>query len=168
MNGLSGIPFGNHFLRNLLTEYSPKILDVLEEQNIRHYIEKLLIGFKHPYSLIKSGSQAKGTAIKFSSDLDYLLSIDDDNYTLEDLYEYSYEYFKWRSSNSYSCPYFIFGSPRRQNVSIGITISGGYGRQPYEIDITPARKHPGHTNDHSIPFTFPKKKLGGKQIFKNI
>ena len=73
----------------------------------------------------KSGSRAKGTAIKGSSDMDMFLSITDRNNedTLENYYNEIYDFL-------YNKGYKV----RKQNVSIGIKYYG------YDIDIVPAKK----------------------------
>ena len=73
----------------------------------------------------KSGSRAKGTAIKGSSDMDMFLSITDRNNedTLQNYYNEIYDFLK---NKGYKV--------RKQNVSIGIQYYG------YDIDIVPAKK----------------------------
>jgi hypothetical protein len=85
-----------------------------------------------------SGSRAKGTAISLASDMDYLVSLTNGcnqshgglEYTFNELYQYL-------KNKGYQ-------NVRKQNVSSRITLYG------LEIDITPATKQPGNTNDHSI------------------
>lgn len=81
-----------------------------------------------------SGSRAKGTAISLSSDLDLFISLksDTDN-TLKEIFESLNYHFIGRGFKT-----------REQNVSIGVTIAGK------RVDLVPAKKRPGHTNDHSI------------------
>lgn len=73
----------------------------------------------------QSGSRAKGTAIKGSSDLDMFLSITDreNEDTLKEYYNGLYDYLK---RNGYNV--------RKQNVSIGLKYKG------MEIDLVPAKK----------------------------
>ncbi len=81
-----------------------------------------------------SGSRAKGTAIKLSSDIDLFISLKSDTQgNLKDIYNSLYNHFY---SKGIPC--------RRQNVSIGIDYQG------HSIDLVPARKHKGNTNDHSL------------------
>lgn len=91
-----------------------------------------------------SGSIEKGTAISISADYDLLLSISwgqtllSQPYpepTLEKLYTSLYDFLSKKNPSFY---------PRRQNVSIRIYTNG------FKIDLTPARKISGNTNDHSI------------------
>ncbi len=81
-----------------------------------------------------SGSRAKGTAIKGSSDVDLLISLKSStNNTLLEIYESLYNYLHERN-------YTI----RKQNVSLGVNYNG------YNIDLVPAKKQEGNTNDHSL------------------
>ena len=75
----------------------------------------------------KSGSKAKGDAIKGKSDIDIFVSIEDSNnlYKVKDYYDDLYKYLKEHLRNN---------EVRRQNVSIGITYAG------CSIDITPGKK----------------------------
>ena len=89
-------------------------------------------------SILDSGSRAKGTAISLASDVDYMVSLTNGcnqntgglEFTFNQLYQYLID-------NGYQ-------NVRKQNVSSRITLNN------LEIDITPATKHPGNTNDHSI------------------
>lgn len=79
----------------------------------------------------KSGSRAKGTAIKGKSDIDIFVSITDRNgqYAIKDLYNNLYDFL--RKELAATIPM------RKQNVSIGIDYAG------CSIDITPAKKYNG-------------------------
>lgn len=79
----------------------------------------------------KSGSRAKGTAIKGKSDIDIFVSITDKNgqYSIKDLYNNLYDYLRGQLATSISM--------RKQNVSIGIEYAG------CSIDITPAKRYNG-------------------------
>lgn len=87
---------------------------------------------------LDSGSRAKGTAISLASDVDYLVSLSNGcnqnngglEYTFNQLYQHLID-------SGYQ-------NVRKQNVSSRITLNS------LEIDITPATKQPGNTNDHSI------------------
>lgn len=81
-----------------------------------------------------SGSRAKGTAIKLSSDIDLFISLKSDTTnSLEEIYTSLYDTMITKKINA-----------RKQNVSIGIK-SGNHS-----IDLVPGRKHVGNTNDHSL------------------
>jgi len=82
--------------------------------------------------LFPSGSYAKGTAVRGSTDIDLFLSFRADTQgTLNDLYE---SVFSFASRQGWS--------PRRQNVSIGINFYGT------KIDLVPGRIQPGYQNYH--------------------
>jgi len=86
-------------------------------------------------NLLYSGSRAKGTAISLASDVDYLVSLTSDcnenSGGLKSIYDSLYT----ELNSKYS-------SVSKQNVSVRINLNG------LEVDITPARKQTGNTNDH--------------------
>ncbi len=84
--------------------------------------------------IIKSGSSAKGTAIKNVSDIDLFISLKSD--TVEALKEI------YNSLDSYIKSKGII--TKRQNVSIKIRYFG------LAIDLVPGKKQPGYQNYHSI------------------
>jgi len=85
--------------------------------------------------ILISGSRAKGTAISLASDIDYLVSLtsncNENCGGLESIYESLYDKLK----NS-------FNGVRKQNVSVRLNLNG------LMVDVTPARKQTGNTNDH--------------------
>ncbi|MEJ8568852.1 hypothetical protein [Elongatibacter sediminis] len=81
-----------------------------------------------------SGSFAKETTNSLSTDVDLFISLKSSTKeTLKEVYESLY---KWARSNGWS--------PIRQNVSIGITLSG------MKIDLVPGKKQTGYQNVHSL------------------
>lgn len=88
--------------------------------------------------ILNSGSRAKGTAIALASDVDYLVSLSNGcnqnngglEYTFNQLYQHLID-------KGYQ-------NVRKQNASCRVTLNS------LEVDITPATKQPGYTNDHSI------------------
>lgn len=85
-----------------------------------------------------SGSYAKGTAVAGSADADIFISLSQSvlcgsTPTLEKLYNSLAAYFQ---ANGYIT--------KLQNVSIGIEHAG------IHVDLVPAVKHTGNTNDHSL------------------
>jgi len=81
-----------------------------------------------------SGSYAKGTTVRGSADVDLFISLSPNtSETLRDIYNGLATFVQSRGY-----------SPRRQNVSLGITYQG------IKIDLVPAKKHWGHTNDHIL------------------
>jgi len=85
-------------------------------------------------SVTRSGSFAKGTTIKGDSDLDLLVSLRSDAPgTMAELYRSLEQFVSTRG-------YVV----RQQNVSIRVASCG------LTVDITPARRHPGLGNDHTL------------------
>ena len=85
-----------------------------------------------------SGSYAKDTAVAGSADIDLLVSLRSDVLTgntpnLSTLY---HSLNRWLVNAGYVT--------RLQNVSIGLSLPG------IKVDLVPAVKHPGNTNDHSV------------------
>ncbi len=129
----------------MLTEYLRDLLS--RKQNNSNYTKNELDTYTKLYGLInqwkqnynnnathiifvemeKSGSRAKGDAIKGKSDIDIFVSIDDkDNaYTVKDYYESLYTFLKSKLPKE---------SMRKQNVSIGISYAG------CSVDITPGKR----------------------------
>ena len=84
--------------------------------------------------LIKSGSSAKGTAVRGTSDIDLFISLKaDTTNSLKDIYNMLDSRLKGNGI-----------ATRRQNVSIGITYNG------LEIDLVPGKIQSGYANYHSI------------------
>jgi len=85
--------------------------------------------------ILDSGSRAKGTAISLASDVDFLVSLTSDcnenSGGLKSIYDSLYDKLNANYKNV-----------RKQNVSVKINLNG------LEVDVTPARKQPGNTNDH--------------------
>ena len=89
---------------------------------------------KYLIEITFSGSYAKGTGVRGSTDVDIFISLDPQTPgTLKELYDGLYSFL---DSNRLS--------PRRQNVSVGLNYSG------VSIDLLPARKQAGNTKDHSL------------------
>lgn len=84
-----------------------------------------------------SGSRAKGTAISLASDVDFLVSLksgcNENNGGLKGIYDSLYN----KLNTSYR-------NVRKQNVSVRINLND------LEVDVTPARKQTGNTNDHNL------------------
>ena len=84
--------------------------------------------------VILSGSRAKGTAIKLSSDMDIFISLSSSNTSsLETIFNSLFDYF---NVPGLSC--------RKQNVSVGVTYNG------HNIDLVPGRRQNQYGNDHSL------------------
>jgi hypothetical protein len=81
-----------------------------------------------------SGSYAKGTGIKGSTDLDLFISLDPSTpHTLKQIYDGLHSFLDKQGL-----------APRAQNVSIAVKFLG------LSVDLVPGRKQPGNTNDHSL------------------
>lgn len=128
---------GNEYLNQILYKYRARDLTshiaqivalklVLKEWAGSCFIETL-----------DSGSRAKGTAIHLASDVDYLVSLTSScNETtggLRSIYDSLYKKLKD-----------VYPIVRKQNVSFRILLGG------LEVDITPARKQIGNTNNHRL------------------
>ena len=88
----------------------------------------------HLNEVLFSGSYAKGTGIKGGTDVDLFISLNSNTpETLKEVYNKLYTYL---STKGYR--------PRYQNVSIGLNHLG------CSVDLVPAKKQSGNTNDHSI------------------
>ncbi len=128
----------NMYLESIINKYSARNLNsyllqiAMLKSGLKTWADGCFIEIKD------SGSRAKGTALSLASDVDYLISLSSDCDTnngggLKGIYE---------SLGSYLTA--NYSSVRKQNVSFRIKLSD------LEVDITPARKQSGNTNDHSI------------------
>lgn len=81
-----------------------------------------------------SGSYAKETGVRGTSDVDVFISLKSDTTsTLKEIYE---KLVSLAQGNGWS--------PRRQNVSVGVTVNGTQG------DLVPGKVQPGYQNYHSL------------------
>ncbi|MCM1438526.1 MAG: nucleotidyltransferase domain-containing protein [Roseburia sp.] len=145
------------YLRELLNRKQNNYSYSQNEERAYQYIANLINQWKQSVNqgliyaskyisieMQRSGSRAKGDAIKGKSDIDIFISITDPNNqkTVKDYYEELYSFLK---------PKFATNCLRKQNVSIGISYAG------CSIDITPGKRINQHTvingrsyNDHYI------------------
>jgi len=92
-------------------------------------------GGKYIRSVEPSGSFAKGTAVRSGTDIDLFVSLRADTpETLEQIYN---SLLSTLSSAGFQ--------PRRQDVSVGLRISGAW-----DVDVVPARHQGNAGNDHSL------------------
>lgn len=127
----------NEYLYRLLRTYSARDLS-LYSLEIASLKSKLKDWAQSCYlSVENSGSYAKGTSISLSSDIDILVSLTNNCHRDDGGLRKCYE-----SLEIYLRKY--YSSVRSQNVSIRIKLN------ELEVDVTPARKLIGNTNDHSI------------------
>lgn len=123
------------YLQTILNKYAARSLDghLLQIMMLKNDLKKWA-GDCY-LNILDSGSRAKGTAISLASDVDYLISLDstcnENNGGLKGIYDSLHEFLKGK-----------YNPVRKQNVSFRIKFNG------LEIDITPARKQTGNTNDH--------------------
>jgi hypothetical protein len=125
----------NIYLQTILNKYAPRSIDsytlniLLLKADIQKWASTCFV------SVLNSGSRAKGTAISLASDVDYLISLTSDcnanNGGLKSIYDGLYNHLKLK-----------YNPVRKQNVSFRIKMG------VLEVDITPARKQSGNTNDH--------------------
>lgn len=88
----------------------------------------------HLFGVYPAGSVAKGTAISGTSDVDILISVKETAVeTLQQVYE---KLFNRLTTDGFA--------PRRQNVSLGVTING------WKVDIVPAKKQSALNTVHSL------------------
>ena len=132
----------NKYLLNIVTKYSPAQINYSDPAYIQ--LLQTLEGWAHTCFIEckLSGSIAKGTAISLSSDLDLMISLTNGCKSgLKEIYESLYD--KLRA---------CYQQVRKQNVSVRVIFAGGNLLLPnkLEIDITPARKCKGNTNEHII------------------
>lgn len=124
-------------LQQVLTKYQARSLDghLFPIMMLKNDLKKWAAGCY--LNILDSGSRAKGTAISLASDVDYLISLDstcnENNGGLKGIYDSLHHFLLGK-----------FNPIRKQNVSFRINLNG------LEIDITPARKQAGNTNDHSL------------------
>jgi len=125
----------NMYLQTILNKYAPRSLDsytlniLLLKVDLQKWASTCFI------STLNSGSRAKGTAISIASDVDYLISLTSDcnanSGGLKSIYDGLHNHLKGK-----------YNPVKKQNVSFRIKIGD------LEVDITPARKQSGNTNDH--------------------
>lgn len=128
----------DEYLNNLLIKKSNNNGYTQNEERAYSYMYDLINRWKQSFNntyywnniqieMQKSGSKAKGDAIKGKSDIDIFVSITDRNntYSVKDYYENLYNFLK---------PHFNNENIRKQNVSIGVTYAG------CSIDITPGKR----------------------------
>lgn len=115
----------DEYLNNLLEQKSNHYTYTPNEERAYSYLYDLINRWKQHFNnnvtsgyyidieMEKSGSKAKGDAIKGKSDIDIFVSITDKNniYTVKDYYKDLFNFLK---------PYFVNNTIRKQNVSINI------------------------------------------------
>lgn len=113
-------------------ELKPSLLAALAKSTIVPSLEEWANGNQN--RIVYTGSLAKGTGVSGTTDLDIFISLKTTTpHTLEDVYE---RLFRWSNSRGWT--------PRRQNVSIGITCLG------VSIDLVPGKLQDGYVYYHSL------------------
>lgn len=132
------------YLLRILDKYRPRSLKdyAYQVSQLKSILQKWAAGCY--VGIYDSGSRAKGTAISIASDVDFLVSLtsncNENNGGLKAIYESLHSELNGHYPNA-----------RKQNVSIRIDLPGTtLLADSLEVDITPARKWPGNTNDHSL------------------
>ena len=128
----------NEYLNDLLRKKSNNNGYTRNEEIVYIYMSDIINRWKQQFNknyfldpievkMQKSGSKAKGDAIKGKSDIDIFVSITDrnNNRTVKEYYDDLYNFLS---------PNFSRESIRKQNVSIGVTYAG------CSIDITPGKR----------------------------
>lgn len=127
---------GDLYIKRVIANHSVSEKDFLIAFLVAKQLYPLIQKWANPYlsQIIRTGSFAKGTSIKGTTDVDLLISLPS-TYpdTLEDIY---------RSLAGFLRAYGL--SVHEQNVSIGVT----YKR--FSIDLVPAKRQPRSIHDHSI------------------
>src|SRR5665811_1833152 len=101
-----GETLSNEYLCSVLNRWPTQ--HAYSEQ-VSNNVRNILREFNYQFKLYKSGSQAKGTELLGGSDFDYLLSIDDFQDSLRNLYNETYSYLSQKLGA---------GNVKKQNVSI--------------------------------------------------
>lgn len=135
-----GFPLVNDVDSYLLQKIGANSTSLTQAQvtHVSNYFWTLISQDKYlkPYflRLFPSGSFAKGTAIKGSSDIDLFLSFNHNTpYDLGEIYRYVYELAAAAKLN-----------PRKQTVSIGVTLG------VVSIDLVPGKLQNQWSQDHSL------------------
>ncbi len=126
------------YLDQILQKYQTR--DITLYSNSITQLKGVLISWASScyLDILDSGSRAKGTAINIASDVDYLVSLSNGcnqnqgglEFTFNQLYQHLIDK--------------GYRNVRKQNVSCRVTLNS------LEVDITPATKQSGYTNDHSV------------------
>lgn len=122
-------------LRTVLREHEARIHERTPQTNLESALDaRLPASFTTFLRVVRSGSVAKGTAVRGGSDLDLLLSFSStDTGRLWSLYE---DVGRWLEGAGFAV--------RRQRVSLGIEWEG------YKVDLVPGRREGQHGNVHHL------------------
>jgi hypothetical protein len=124
------------YLRGVLNNHSVVIGLLSPVSAVRAALDPILLAWGGQFivSIAPSGSFSKGTAVHGGTDVDIFVSLTSTLTTpLKDVYD---SLLNALAGAGYS--------PRRQNVSVGITVG------PYKVDVTPARRQDQSGDYHSL------------------
>ncbi|MCC5014866.1 hypothetical protein [Legionella sp. 31fI33] len=134
------------YLYQIIQRYQPKNLNNFSYEILA--LKSMLIKWANTcfIDIFDSGSRAKNTAIALASDVDYVISLTNDcNRNQGGLNTTYHSLFNACTSH------YQYSNVRKQNVSVRISLRNGlFPFNQLEVDVTPARKHTGNTNYHSI------------------
>ncbi|MFH0898023.1 MAG: nucleotidyltransferase [bacterium] len=128
-------PQGLRYLENVIRQYAPSVIQAKQVDEIHNAFSQVFYkSFNNNISeFIKSGSRAKGTAIKGGSDIDFVVVFKANAFnSIEKMYNTTEAFLKQ------------YGPVRRQNVSFGLRV------EQWEIDVTPAKKQTALSSTLSI------------------
>jgi len=125
----------DEYIKKIIRKYSRGVDHIKKVQSAKTRLDEIIRAWAGTclYATEISGSVAKGTSVTLGSDFDLFVSIHKTSDTLKELYNKLYRKLTKLKYNV-----------RKQNVSLGIVFNG------LKVDIIPAKKHEGHTYDHSI------------------
>lgn len=126
----------NQYLRNILKREEVDTSNTSPLIRVQRQIQPLIYQWAGNLlaNIYPSGSFAKGTANKSGTDIDIFVSLSSNTQQkLRNIYNSLYSTLE---ANGYT--------PRKQNVSLGIKISG------YKVDIIPAKRQSQYGNNHSL------------------
>ncbi len=130
----------NVLLNKILSDYKPSTSYILAASRVRSGLAPIIRQWagKFLLSFDFSGSFAKGTIIRGSTDVDLFISLSPR--TQESLEEIYKSLFNFLQTKNYH--------PSPQNVSMRLVYQSNINE--LKVDIIPAKKLPGFTNDHSL------------------
>lgn len=126
----------NNYIYSVITKHQLSYSDQSIIERTAKALYSIISSWASPHLLkVKySGSYAKNTGVKGSSDIDLFISLSP--YKQESLQQIHSSLWLHLLRSGINA--------KMQNVSVGVTYNG------LSVDLTPGKKQPGNTNDHSI------------------
>lgn len=124
------------YLQNILNREAVDVGVFSPVRGVQAVVHPIIAGWagNRLLNISPSGSFAKGTANKSGTDIDLFISLSEETVeTLKDIYD---KLFNRMNEKGYS--------PKRQNVSINITVNG------YRVDLVPGKRQNIFSEDHSL------------------